>query len=76
MTVSGKAITRIENLIWVLVYGGLLILVLGLATRLHHAATGWSLIAVGGCFAAVGAVLVWVRSRLHESTIGEKNLQA
>ena len=61
-----KTIARLQALIWVLIYGGLLTLVLGLATRRTDGPLGWRLIAAGAAVAAVGVVLIYVRSRLHE----------
>ena len=55
---------RLHKLIWVLIYGGLLTLVLGLATGRSDAALGWSLVLGGGLAAAVGVVLIAVRARL------------
>ncbi|MBW8466526.1 hypothetical protein [Acidovorax sp.] len=55
---------RLHKLIWVLIYGGLLTLVLGLATGRSDAALGWSLALGGGLAAAVGVVLIAVRARL------------
>ena len=61
---SAKTLVRIERLIWILIYGGLLALVLGLVIVPVEPATAWSLIVLGGCVAAAGVVLIWVRSRL------------
>jgi hypothetical protein len=58
---------RLQSLIWVLVYGGLLTLVLGLATQRFDAALGWSLAVGGGIVAAIGFTLIFVRSRLKET---------
>ena len=55
---------RLHKLIWVLIYGGLLTRVLGLATGRSDAALGWSLALGGGLAAAVGVVLIAVRARL------------
>ena len=62
-----KTILWIERLIWMLIYGGLFTAVIGLATRSEDGAIGWSLIVIGGCVAAAGVVLIWVRSRLDQS---------
>jgi hypothetical protein len=62
----------LDTLIWVLIFGGLLTLSLGLATHGSHLIAGWSLTAVGGLAAAAGVTLIWVRSRLHESKIDEE----
>jgi hypothetical protein len=55
---------RLDVAIWVLIFGGLFAIVLGIASRPTAPATGWSLIVVGGCVVAAGIVLIWVRSRL------------
>ena len=56
---------RLHRLIWALIYGGLLTLVLGIATARTDAATGWALIVGGGVLTAVGVVLIAVRARLR-----------
>jgi hypothetical protein len=64
---SPRALAWVERVAWLLIYGGLFALVLGLATRVRDAVIGWSLI-LGGAFAAVGGVaLIWVRSRLRQT---------
>lgn len=55
---------KLETLIWVLIYGGLLMVVFGLFAQRTMPATGWTLIVVGAIVTVVGAVLVWVRSRM------------
>lgn len=61
-----RTVAWIERLIWTLIYGGLFTAVIGLATRSRDETTGWSLVILGALVAGVGAVLVWVRSRLDE----------
>ena len=62
---SGRTISLIQTWVWVLIYGGLLLLVLGLAVmRREPGALGWSLIVLGSIMAAAGAALIWVRSRI------------
>jgi hypothetical protein len=56
----------IEKLIWVLIFGGLLVLSLGLFVERQNMAFGWSLVVAGGALAAAGVVLVWVRSRMKD----------
>lgn len=63
---SSRNIARLQALIWVLIYGGLLTLVLGVFTRRSDGPLGWSLMAAGALVAALGAVLIYVRSRLKE----------
>ena len=55
----------VEKWIWVLVYGGLLMLALGLAVRGREAGLGALLMVAGAIVALVGAALVWVRSRMR-----------
>ncbi len=55
----------IDKLIWVLIYGGLLGIGLGLAVRRSDDALGWGLVLGGAVVAAIGALLVWVRSRME-----------
>ena len=56
--------SQVETLAWVLIYGGLLVLVLGLSWQRTDDAWGWSLVAVGAAVAAAGVVLIWARSRM------------
>ena len=63
---TSQNLQRLHKLIWVLIYGGLLTLVLGIATSRTDGALGWSLAAGGGVAAAVGVALIAVRARLRE----------
>ena len=63
--VSNKAVARLQTLIWVLIYGGLLTLVLGLSAQRLDDAIGWSMVVLGGIAAAAGAALIYVRSRIN-----------
>jgi hypothetical protein len=57
----------LERLVWVLIYGGLLALCLGLFVTLLGGWVGWFL-KVGGVGAtAAGVALIWVRSRRKDS---------
>jgi len=55
--------TTLDKLIWVLIYGGLLTLCLGIFVLRTDAGLGWGLVTGGGVVAAVGAALVVVRAR-------------
>lgn len=66
-TTSNKSIARLQQLIWILIYGGLLTLVLGLSVQRLDNALGWSMVVGGGIVAAIGVVLIYVRSRLTSS---------
>jgi hypothetical protein len=63
--VSNKAVARLQALIWILIYGGLLTLVLGLSVQRTDDAIGWSLVVGGGIVAALGFALIYVRSRIN-----------
>ena len=54
----------VETLVWVLIYAGLLLAVLGLAVLRLDDALGWPLVALGAVAASVGVALIWVRSRM------------
>ena len=54
----------VEKLIWVLVYGGLLLVGLGIAVQRSDAALDLGMIVFGAIDAVIGVVLVWVRSRM------------
>jgi hypothetical protein len=56
----------LHSLIWVLIFGGLLVLVLGLSVQRSDAVLGWSLFIGGGCAAALGVVLILLRSKIKE----------
>ena len=55
---------KLEALVWILIYGGLLTLSLGVFVQRLHDPIGWTLTIVGALVAAAGAVLIWVRSRM------------
>jgi hypothetical protein len=61
------ATRRIGTLIWVLIYGGLFGVGLGIALERLGDSYGWTVIGAGMVAIAVGCVLVWVRSRMPES---------
>ncbi|SFC61498.1 hypothetical protein SAMN05216344_12514 [Polaromonas sp. OV174] len=63
-TTSNKAVARLQALIWVLIYGGLLALVLGLSVERLDEDTGWTMVVGGGIVAGLGFALIYVRSRL------------
>ncbi|TFZ00915.1 hypothetical protein EZ313_21015 [Ramlibacter henchirensis] len=67
---SARALAWVERLVWLLIYGGLFAVILGLATGGAHLIAGWSLGVLGGIAVAAGVVLIWVRSRLRETPPG------
>jgi hypothetical protein len=57
-------IATVDKLIWVLIYGGLLALSLGVFVAQRHDTLGLAIGAVGMVGAVSGAVLVAVRARM------------
>ena len=66
-TTPSRTIARLQQLIWALIYGGLLTLVLGLSVQRSDEVLGWLMVVGGGITAAIGFVLIYVRSRLTSS---------
>ena len=55
---------RVERLVWILVYGGLLALVLGMFVQRYDRLLA-DILQIGGTLVAgTGALLIWVRSRM------------
>ena len=57
---------RIERVIWVLIYGGLLSIVLGAFIDQQEAQDASLFYQLGGMAVVAGVVLIYVRSRLRE----------
>ena len=55
---------RIEALVWILIYAGLLLACLGLFVRAQAMTLGHTMIVVGAVLAAAGVLLIWLRSRM------------
>lgn len=54
----------IDKLIWIFIFGGLLLVGLGLAVEGEGRTLGRVLAGLGSLLALIGGVLVWVRSRM------------
>jgi len=65
---SASTIARLERLVWILIYGGLLCLILGIAVRSASTGGGLALMVLGSVVAIVGLALIFVRARLHEDS--------
>ena len=55
---------RIGTLIWVLIFGGLFVVAVGVALERSGKSYGWGFVAAGMAAVAIGCVLIWVRSRM------------
>jgi len=53
----------IEKWVWILIYGGLLVLSFGLFVVRGDAVFGRTLIGAGAAGVVLGALLIWIRSR-------------
>lgn len=60
------ATSRIATLTWVLIFGGMLMLALGLVVRRTDAGLGLGIALASLVAITVGVVLIWVRSRMKE----------
>lgn len=60
--------STVETLVWVLIYGGLLTLGLGLAVQRYQEPLGWGIAVAGAVVAGLGVVLIYVRSRMKAPT--------
>ena len=58
---------RLETWIWILIYGGLAVLSVGFALQQQGRPYGAAVMLAGALAAAVGVVLIWVRSRIGDS---------
>lgn len=58
--------SSVESWIWVLIYGGLFAVVFGFALRNRTATLATVMMTGGVLIAAVGVLLVWVRSRMRD----------
>ncbi len=63
---SNQRLARVETLIWVLIYGGLLAVVLSLFMSDDGQDLAMLLRIVGGIVVASGVVLIAIRSRMRE----------
>jgi hypothetical protein len=55
---------RLETLLWVLIYIGMLAVGLGVVLARESIALGLTIAIAGGIVAAVGVGLIWVRARM------------
>ena len=59
-----KPHAQLEKWIWILIYGGLFLVIVGIATGRTDATLGWSIAVPGALIALVGFALIYVRARL------------
>ncbi len=61
---------RLGSLIWLLIYGGMLLFALGFALSRGGLDYGWGVSIVGIVAAACGVVLIYIRSRMADTPGG------
>ena len=54
---------KLDTWVWVLIYGGMLGFGLGWFTQSRSPTLGWVIISAGGVAAAIGVLLIFIRSR-------------
>ena len=59
-----KKLARIQAAAWVCIYGGLLVLITGITAGRTDATLGWTLGSAGSLATAIGAALIYIRSRM------------
>ena len=59
-------LVRLERMVWVLIYGGLLSIVLGLFIDQSGAQDASLFYQIGGLAVGAGVVMIYIRSRLRE----------
>ena len=60
---GSNAHATLEKWIWILIFGGLFMVIFGIATGRADEAFGWSFAVPGAVLAIIGVVLIYVRSR-------------
>lgn len=58
--------STLGKLIWILIYGGLLGVGLGLSVQRTDDALGWGIVSGGAAAALLGVALIYVRSRMKD----------
>ena len=61
---TNPEMARLHKIIWSLIFGGLLTVILGIFVGKTDDVVGWTMVAAGGVLAVIGAVLIYVRSKL------------
>lgn len=64
MTRPAVKTRTIDRLVWIAIFGGLIVGGFGLSLRHTAEALGWTLTALGGAAIALGVVLIGLRSRM------------
>jgi sulfite exporter TauE/SafE len=63
---SSRAMAWLHRTIWMLIFGGLLVGVLGIAVQRSDELLGWAMVLAGAVLVLAGALLVYARSRIPD----------
>jgi hypothetical protein len=58
---------HLDALVWTFVFGGFLVVGLGISLQRGGAPYGWAVAVVGAFLVGAGVVFLWLRSRIPES---------
>ena len=61
------AAQRLQKWIWILIYGGMFLVALGLAMRPGDPMLGWGMAALGAVLIGTGVCMIWARSRIEDN---------
>ena len=67
--VSAETLKRLQTWVWVFVYGGILVIGIGLTAWRNDSTTGAVVTVIGAVLLGIGALLVWIRSRLRTESL-------
>ena len=59
---------RLHKIIWTLIFGGLLMIILGIFVGKTDDVIGWMMITAGAVMTLVGAILIYVRSTMKSDS--------
>jgi hypothetical protein len=65
---SKKTLMWVQRLVWIYIYGGLLSIVLGIFVAQSDPTLARAMQAIGAVSVLIGVVLIYVRSRLKETS--------
>ncbi len=61
--------STIDKFTWPLIYGGILLLLLGISTLSADASLGWTIVTVGTLLAVIGVFTIYLRSRIGSGSV-------
>ncbi|MFM9914990.1 MAG: hypothetical protein ACKVOX_04210 [Rhizobacter sp.] len=56
----------LEKITWPVLYGGILVLLLGISTLSADASLGWTIVIAGGVLVVSGVIAIYLRSRIKD----------